>query len=182
MNEYEQKANKFLKNTDTKFKAEFLKNDFHFSDDKNKRDIYLITLKRGEREFKFNFGNSLNNSLKFEIIKGYLSEAIIEKLNKKGLSLNGCNTIEDKKKYFIYFIGYGEFWKENKNFKIPSAYDVLAGLTSYNPATFKEFCLTFDYDEDSKKAEKIYIAVLEEWKNIQILYSDEEILKLHEIQ
>jgi len=128
--EYDKQTEKFLKDTDTEFKAEFLKNDFHFQDDKETRDIYLITLKRGEREFKFNFGQSLNNS-------------------------DG----------------------ETK----PSAYDVLSGLTSSEVGDFKEFCSEFGYDEDSRKAEKTYNAVLNEWNNIKMLYTDEEILKLQEI-
>ena len=59
MNEYEEQANKFLKDTNTTFKAEFLKHGLHFQDDKDTRDIYLITLQRGERVYKFNFGQSI---------------------------------------------------------------------------------------------------------------------------
>ena len=33
----------------------FLKNDKHFEDDKDVRDIYKIGLKRGSRNFHFNF-------------------------------------------------------------------------------------------------------------------------------
>ncbi len=60
--EYEEQAEKFLKETQTEFKAEFLKHGLHFEGDEQERDIYLITLKRGEREFKFNFGQSIVNS------------------------------------------------------------------------------------------------------------------------
>ena len=62
MSEYDEQAEKFLTETDTEFKAEFLKNGKHFEDDKELRDIYLITLKRGDREYKFNFGQSLAES------------------------------------------------------------------------------------------------------------------------
>ncbi len=57
----------------------------------------------------------------------------------------------------------------------------MACLTGYDPDTFKEFCYSYGYDEDSRKAEKIYNAVCEEWKNIKMLYSDEEIEKLQDI-
>ena len=53
---YEKQALEFLNATETKFKAEFLKYDKHFVDEKDKRDIYLITLTRGEREYKFENG------------------------------------------------------------------------------------------------------------------------------
>ena len=75
-----------------------------------------------------------------------------------------------------------------KEFKIlekrtkPSSYDILACLTTYDPDTFENFCSEFDYDTDSKKAEKTYNAVLDEWKNIQALFTDKEIEQLAEIQ
>ena len=69
MEEYNKQGEKFLKETKTEFKAEFLKNDIHFIGDREKRDIYLITLKRGEREFKFNFGQSIDKSLNPEYRK-----------------------------------------------------------------------------------------------------------------
>lgn len=182
MEEYEQQANKFLKDTNTEFKAEFLKNGLHFQDDKEARDIYLITLKKGDREFKFNYGNSLNNSLRFKIMPGYLDDEIKQKIEKKGLSFIGCNTKEELKKISLFFIGMGNFWKENKDFKEPLAYDVLACLQSYEVGSFKDFCGDFGYDDDSIKAEKIYQAVLNEYNNLKMLYSDEELLKLQEIQ
>ena len=139
MNEYEKQANKFLKETDTEFKTEFLKNGLYFDDDKGwvcsdskkPRDIYLITLKRGNREYKFKFGQSINDS-------------------------NG---------------------KTN-----PTSYDVLTSLQKYEIEDFKDFCDSFGYDEDSRKAERIYKAVLDEYQNLKMLYSDAELEKMQEIQ
>ena len=34
----------------------------HFLDDKDERDIYRITLKRGKIKYSFNFGQSINSS------------------------------------------------------------------------------------------------------------------------
>jgi len=132
MNEYDKQAKDFLKATGTEFKAKFLKYGSHFVGETDKRDIYEITLKRGTREFKFKFGQSLSNS-----------------------DGNGGNP--------------------------PKPYDVLAGLTCYDPDTFKEFCYSYGYDEDSRKAEKVYKAVCEEYDNLKMLYSDEEIEMLQEI-
>ena len=61
---YEQKAIDFLKNTNVTIKIEFLKHDFHFLDDKEKRDIYKITLKRKNQNYSFNFGQSIVNTKK----------------------------------------------------------------------------------------------------------------------
>jgi len=128
MSEYDIKAEKFLKDTNTEFKAEFKKHDFHFEDDKEKRDIYTITLKRGDRVFIFDFGQSIA---------------------KLGV--------------------------------MPSVYDVLACLTSNEVGSFEEFCSSYGYEEDSRKAEKTYNAVLNEWNNVKMLYTDKEIEKLQDI-
>ena len=53
------RANDFIRETKTDFSYKYLKTDVYFYGDKNKRDIYKVTLKRGEREFVFTFGNSI---------------------------------------------------------------------------------------------------------------------------
>ena len=60
--QYETAVQTVAKAFNLEMKVEFLKNDFHFQGDKHKRDIYKITLKRGQREYSFDFGQSLNNS------------------------------------------------------------------------------------------------------------------------
>jgi hypothetical protein len=54
----------------------------------------------------------------------------------------------------------------------PTMYDVLTCLTKYDPETFEDFCSEFGYDEDSRKAEKIYNAVVREYKNVERLFGD----------
>jgi len=63
----------------------------------------------------------------------------------------------------------------------PSSYSVLSCLTKYDPGTFDNFCSEFDYDIDSRKAKKVYKAVCKEWKNVQSIWSDDEIEQLQEI-
>ena len=62
MSEYTKQAEDFLKKTGTEFKAEFLRFGKYFDDDKEERDIYKITLNRGNRSFSFEFGQSINDS------------------------------------------------------------------------------------------------------------------------
>ena len=133
--DYDKQAKDFLNKTQTTFKATYLKHGVHFVGDKDKRDIYEITLKRGNREYSFKFGQSINKSHSTE--KRYREQ--------------------------------------------PSEYDVLACLTKYDPESFKEFCSAFGFDEDSRKAERTYKAVCEEWLNIQKLWTDAEIELLQEI-
>lgn len=153
---YETQANEFLHQTNTEFKVEFLKHDFHFEGDKEKRDIYRITLTRGKRKYSFNFGQSINASDKYIVYNNpqYRSQTRIA----------------------------GQDCELNKNFDSPSAYDVLACLQKYEVGTFKNFCDDFGYDEDSRRAEKTYKAVCEEYKSLCTLYTDKELEKMQEIQ
>lgn len=57
----------------------------------------------------------------------------------------------------------------------PTLYSVLACLTKYDPETFEDFCANYGYDNDSRKAEKIYKAVLKEWKNLNRLFTSDEL-------
>ena len=59
---FEKQALDFLAATSTTFKADFLKHDYYFEGDKDKRDIYEITIQRGQRKISFEFGNSIANS------------------------------------------------------------------------------------------------------------------------
>lgn len=152
--DYEKQGLTFLEETKTEFKAEFLKHGKHFNDDKE-RDIYEITLKRGNRVYKFEFGQSIANS-----------GAYIRFWQGKK---------ETSQKYKYQF-------EKNKDFKEPTAYDVLTCLTKNEVGTFEDFCGDFGYEVDSIKAEKIYKAVVNEWQNIKMLYTDKEIEKLQEIQ
>lgn len=146
--EYTKQANDFLAATNTKFETEYLKTDFYFEGDKDKRDIYEITLKNSSHRFRFTFGQSINNS--------------------------GLQIVD-------YHKGTGLHMQRKMRIP-PTAYDVLACLTKYDVGTFENFCSDFGYDTDSRKAYKIYKAVLREWKNIELLFTPEQIEQLQEIQ
>jgi hypothetical protein len=64
----------------------------------------------------------------------------------------------------------------------PVAYDLLACITKYDPDTFENFCREFGYDTDSRKAEKTYEAVKEEYAKVSFFFTAEEIEELQEIQ
>lgn len=133
MTDYNRKANDFLNGTSTIFEAKFKKYDYYFSDDKDMRDIFRITLKNKIHTYSFDFGQRQNKST--------------------------CTG-------------------ENK----PTPYDVLACLEKYEPGTFHDFCYNYGYDTDSRKAYKIYKAVRKAWKNIELLFTPEQINLLQEIQ
>ena len=62
----------------------------------------------------------------------------------------------------------------------PTAYDMLAALTKYDPEDFPSFCGNYGYNEDSRKAEKTYKAVRREWDKVRRLFSTAE--ELEELQ
>lgn len=186
MEDYDAKAKEFLDKTGTKFEAEFCEHNTYFSDDKEMRDIYWITLTRGDRTYKFRFGQSISNS-GFHLIRK--SDGKEQRYSwQKELDAK-CKTEEEFSAEAAFMLGSNDFgFKKAKprGFVVkgrvpPSPYDVLAALTKYDPGTFEEFCSSYGYDDDSRKAEGIYKSVLTEWRNMQILFSDVEIDALCEI-
>ncbi len=195
MSDYNKQAEDFLKETGTKLKSEFIKHGKYFEDDTEERDIYEITLKKGDREFKFKFGQSLNNSglrlfhdkEKTERTR-HIGFIIPKEIREKQNAFNLKN--KDKKIYFGFNHIIRE-WFKREHFNLsglywdlgeePKPYDVLASIQKSKVGDFNNFCGNFGYDEDSKKAEKTYKAVCEEWDNIRILFSNEEIEKLQQI-
>ena len=65
--------------------------------------------------------------------------------------------------------------------RAPSDYDILAGLTKYNPGAFDNFCADFGYDEDSRTAERVYKAVCEEYLSLSDMFSPDEMESMREI-
>lgn len=168
---YQQQAIDFLQSTNTEFSVKYVKTGKHFSDDKQERDIYEIELKRGNRSFAFRFGQSIQNSGKYILLDGRLKAEF------------GRNFINDKeyKKITVPYFDKKAALRPNKNYSEPTAYDVLACITKYDPGTFEDFCSEFGYDTDSKKAEKTYLAVKDEYLNVCKLFTDAEIEQLAEI-
>jgi hypothetical protein len=161
MSEYTEQAEKFLIDTGTTFTARLLYSGPYFDEDKDHRDVYEVTLTRamtiGAKAYTFKFGQSVAHS------KSGV-EAAIKTLDKQGYSLAGH-----------------EASKARKQLQPPTVYDVLASITKYDPGSFKDFCSDFGYNEDSRKAEKTYIAVVEEWKNVERMFGD-VLERLQEIQ
>lgn len=64
----------------------------------------------------------------------------------------------------------------------PTAYDVLSAIEKNDPEDFDNFCGNYEYDTDSRTAERVYKAVCKQWKAISRIYSAEQIEQLKEIQ
>ncbi len=173
-------AQDFLNSTNTELSVKFLRNDKHFTDDKESRDIYNVQLKRGNRSYSFDFGQSLNNSgFKVKLCTGKVRDIPISD-NKRQEYLKNSTAlkweIESKLKFSLN--------NKEKIIKpqLPTAYDVLACVQKYNPGTFEDFCDEFGYDTDSKKADKTYNGVVQEYLQICGLFVENEMEELREIQ
>ena len=171
---YDKQANDFLSLTQTEFKCTFLKHGYHFADDKETRDIYSITLKRGNRFYTFNFGQSLNGS-GFYYTKG---EQKIN-LDKKLLTMPKLG-LHIKLKLDSSFLNNGK--SDIIHYPVaPSTYDVLSCLQKHDVGTFEDFCSEFGYSNDSISALKTYNACLKEFNSLQALFTDSELELLQEI-
>lgn len=168
---YDQQAKDLLNKLGIEFKATFVKNDFHFDGDKDKRDIYNIELKRGNRSMNIMFGQSIMNSQYYQ-----------DSIKARTYTLNGgCRTgnykITDLQKY----INGGQNVTLIKG-TVPTEYDVLACIQKDYVGTFEDFCDNFGYDADSIKAVKTYEAVKDEYMKVCTIFNDDELEELQEIQ
>lgn len=161
---YDEATKLLAEHLNLEFKAEFLENNYHFQGDKDKRDIYNITLKRGTRKYTFKFGQSIMNSQYYK-----------DRIEGRTYTLNGgCRTgnysITDLNKYIS-----GGMNVTLVKGEAPTLYDVLACLQKYDVGTFEDFCSDFGYDTDSRTAEKTYKAVVKEYDKMCSLFNDEEL-------
>lgn len=170
--DYEKQANDFLSKTNTVITSKYLKNDFYFEGDKEKRDIYEITIQREKRKIVFTFGNSIMDSQ-------YYNDRRYN--GKRTYSLNGTGrtggySILDIEKY-----KNGGMDLELIQGIPPTNSSILSCLQKYEVGTFEDFCSEFDYSEDSIAAEKTYKAVCKEYDNVCKIWNDSEIKELQEI-
>ena len=177
MDDYEKQANDFLKDTNTTMVVGKSRYDKHFSSDTVARDIYQITLIRGNREYTFDFGQSLNSSRQYTPLTNYAKKLV------EGKELIGDDFYKVLQKLGInpYTLNKSDF-KRNENYAVPTSYDILACLTKYDPETFEAFCDDYGYDHDSISALKVYEEVAKEYKNVAYLWNETEIEALQELQ
>lgn len=177
--DHDKQALDFLAKTGATLKIQFSRHGKHFDDDKETRDIYTVTIQRRQRSYTFDFGQSIANS-GFYYTKG---KQRID-LDRKYLG---------KSKEQLVFIIRGtpmhdrDFLNNGKSDIIhipvaPTAYDILTCLTKYDPGTFEDFCGEFGYDTDSRRAEKTYNAVMDEYRQVAMLFDEDEMEQLREIQ
>ena len=173
LSKYDIQANEFLEKTNTEIKIVFKEYAKYFHTDKEPRDIYNITLIRGNRKYTFTFGNSLHNSGFYVQIGNIKHMLPRDKTDSKYLNYfikNNINSNYIEKKDKIHYP------------VPPSPYDILSCLEKYEYESFDDFCDEYAYDPDSRSAERIYNACREQYLQLCSLYSEEEMEMLRDIQ
>lgn len=152
MNEYIKQATDFLQKTHSKMKIEYVGLAVNKEwKEKEKRCLYEITLTSPRGSMIFDFWDSIRNT---EI---------------RTMPFNAYNVQANKE------------LAAKKKAAVPSVYDVLACLQKCDPGTFENFCLDYGYDEDSRTAIRVYLAVQNEYTQLARLFTPEQMEELAEI-
>ena len=170
MNEYLEQAKNFLNKANAKCEIVYggISRNENW-EEKEKRKWYDVTITTPRGKMAFTFWDSI-----------YDTEISIMTFEKYVTKKLGYNRVEN--------MSYSEKVKAKKDLArlkaeaVPDEYDMLACLEKYDVGTFEDFCLEFGYDEDSISAEKIYIAVIKEYKNLTRIFTEEQMEELREIQ
>lgn len=178
MNEYDKQAQDFLDATGTKFEIVYQYTGKYFEGDTESRDIYRFTLSNSRFTYSSTFGDSIFNT-----------ERRLMALNIFSFSSKPYGKARrDLIKHGLYSQSLDRFnyklIKECRSIK-PRAYDVLAGLESYFPESFEDFCEEYGYSEfpigEHHKIYGVYLKCLEQYKAVKNLFTEEQRELLAEI-
>ncbi len=76
------------------------------------------------------------------------------------------------------------FWDSIHNTtkgNIPTTYDILSCIVTYDPGTFQEFISGYGYDPNDERTEEIFKAVVRQWEDVERIFTEEQIEMLREI-
>lgn len=168
MNECTKQALDFLKKAKATCTIEFggciMNRDW---EEKKHRNFYNVTISSPRGSMSFVFWDSIHNT---EISKMTHSEYAKKRFKCQYDYLASTDKAKARKEL-----------KEKKAAAKPTEYDILVCLNKHDPGNFEEFCWEFGYDEDSKTAERIYIAVIKEYKQLERIFIPEQMEELREI-
>lgn len=142
---------------------------------------------KGRGHFSIDFWNSYadceENAFNFGIVRascGHGPDCLCESKHSDGILLGCRENIYWDKYRGNRRVGYSVIRPMGKR-KTPQPYDILACLTKYDPGKFENFCSDFGYNEDSRRAETVYHAVLKEWTKVQKFFTQAELEAIQEI-
>lgn len=168
-NEYTEQAEKFLQDANATMKIDFQGRAINTMwKEKQPRNLYAVTITTPRGSYTFDFwDSSYNTGITLTSDEQYAREY----LRRHWQSM----TYREKAQ------AHAELARKQKEAR-QTCYDVLACLTKYNPGTFEDFCAEYGYDEDSRTAERIYIAVQNEFANLKRIFTTEQLEAMQEIE
>ncbi len=167
--EYTRQAEKFLQNANATMKIELQGRAINTTwKGKQLRNLYTVTITTPRGSYTFDFWDSLHNT---EITQMTAEQYARKYLRRLWQDMTYKEQNEARAKLA----------KEQKEAR-PDCYNVLACLTKYDPGTFEDFCSGYGYDEDSRTAERVYIAVQNEFANLRRIFTDTQIEAMQEIE
>lgn len=149
MNSYEQQANSWAEKWGVIMTARHVGHMRHFPDDSDTRDVYEITLLRGERRMVIKFGQSLSES-------GYSPKFSDGPYWRKLEQKKTCPPTRTH---------------------TPTMYDVIACIQKTDPGTFDDFRGDFGFDTDSRRALDTYMAVQREAADFARLCGGDSVMR-----
>lgn len=178
---YEGRVDAYLAEIGVEFKAEFLGYGKHFADDTDSRDRYRATFKRERSEFSVDFGQSTAHSQPSPEFK----QSWREVYHHTPEDLQKAMTLPSGSKHPLS----RDLALVAKRLRVcvpdpkaPTAYDVLACIEKCAPPpTFEEWAEEMGMDPDSRKGERVFRAVVEEWLKVSRFFSAEELGRLQEL-
>lgn len=166
--EYTKQAEKFLQDANATMKIEFQGRAINTAwKEKELRNLYAVTIATPRGSYTFDFWDSMHNT--------EITQMTIEQYARKRFRM-----LWDDMTHKEQAQARAELAIKQKEAR-PTCYDVLACLTKYDPGTFEDFCGEYGYDEDSRTAERIYVAVQNEYANLKRIFTPEQLEELQEI-
>ncbi len=179
--EYDKQANDFLEKTGTTLSIKCIKYGKHFRTDTEDRFVYEFTLERNGRKYSSNFGDSIAHAHDTILGKSRLYRG-------PGVTLNGelvlkSVKVNSEKQTFLVTVGSRMTCKP---VPLPSAYSILSCLEKYEPAkSVDDFASDFGYKVGGKiKIQDIidiHNACIEQYKGLCMLFNEQEMEELREI-
>jgi hypothetical protein len=181
LNEYEQQAQDFLNQTNSKLEVRFIKHDKYFVSDKEERDIFEVKLTRDSREYIFQFGASIadyEKLLEYTLGEDYNRYDINALISERYMP----NSIQyTKQKKFNKMREAMSNWNTAGENNTPTAYSVLACLEGYCYSNnVDDFASEYGYTKPSEAIE-VFEAVKKQASELQKLYNDKELEMLSEV-
>lgn len=175
---YEKQAQDFLKKTETTLEIKEATTQTPpkwatGEKDAHKHIQYTCTLKNKHHTYTFNFWGSIHDYEIINAIKNYSKGKFEYLFTPEDYYMQNILKSEG-----IAFrkVSHTKGYREEILAKYtPTAYDVLACLSPLYEDTFEDFCASFDYDVDSRKAYNIYQEVLAQDNNLRRLFNRDEL-------